>query len=624
MSKNSNTLNAKICLRKDTVGNWNNIKSRNTVLLDGEVAIVIDPLDQTYNFKIGDGITPFYELDFIKYKNITIGNSIDNDVYSLVNGLNDKSEGEYSHSEGINTITKKPGSHSEGLGWVFPDGESTLDEEYGCSAGFVSHTEGLFCNTEGFGSHTSGVNADDDGYAGTYVWQGYHGQPLTNQQLYSILSNLDTATQYFEQIIEDNPRYKSHGHGTFNVNPVGGSNGFYIGDSTLKTLLDNISNNIPSKTSDLTNDGDGTNPFLTQHQSLQNYALKSDLPYSLASVTSSTESWILYGNGYNPSHTYHFNIYYNEDDGMYYADIYDENDEIGDSAVVESEDNVVSFPYLNISAIKGESYQLLDHSISTISGLYYSEWIWNGGESGEPYYDSNEQCWYVNNPSWGGYTSPYYDSSEATYLYFYEESYEDVELTLTSISDQGDESSYYYTFEDSNGNTYNSYGYPGTWEAYRDSDSKYFSLNEEVTNSTEIGTTFWASNYDYITHECVLSTNYVKAIKLNIPQQISNNKARDFIVKIDLTPFNSSNIPIISFDGKLSNSLPTFTNRLYLLKFKETNENEFRCIDISSDVDINQLKTNVSSLQSNVQTINGSIQTINDTIGNLESIINGI
>ena len=32
---------------------------------------------------------------------------------------------------------------------------------------------------------------------------------------------------------------------------------------------------IPSKTSDLTNDGDGTNPFLTQHQSLANYVQKS-------------------------------------------------------------------------------------------------------------------------------------------------------------------------------------------------------------------------------------------------------------------------------------------------------------------------------------------------------------
>ena len=346
-------------------------------------------------------------------------------------------------------------------------------------------------------------------------------------------------------------------------------------------------------------------------------ALTDNIPYSLASVTSLTEDWILYGNGYNPSHTYSFNIVYDEGAGMYYANIYDENDEFGDTVYIDSEDSVVSFPYLNINAIKGDIYQLLDHSISTINGLYYSEWVWNGGESGEPYYDSNEQCWYVNNQSWGGYTNPYYDSSEATCLYFYEESYEDVELTLTSISDQGDGSCYYYTFEDSNGNTYNSYGYPGTWEAYRDSDSKYFYFNEEVTNSTEIGSTFWASNYDYNTHECTLSTNYVKAIKLNIPQQISNNKARDFIVKIDLTPFNSSNIPIISFNGKLSNSLPTFTNRLYLLKFKETNENEFRCIDISSDVDINQLKTNVSSLQ-------GNVQTINDTIGNLESIINGI
>ena len=35
------------------------------------------------------------------------------------------------------------------------------------------------------------------------------------------------------------------------------------------------SSSLPTKTSDLTNDGDGTNPFLTQHQSLANYVQKS-------------------------------------------------------------------------------------------------------------------------------------------------------------------------------------------------------------------------------------------------------------------------------------------------------------------------------------------------------------
>lgn len=46
-----------------------------------------------------------------------------------------------------------------------------------------------------------------------------------------------------------------------------------------KILQDNINDvisSIPVKTSDLTNDGDGTNAFLTQHQSLSNYIQKSN------------------------------------------------------------------------------------------------------------------------------------------------------------------------------------------------------------------------------------------------------------------------------------------------------------------------------------------------------------
>lgn len=36
--------------------------------------------------------------------------------------------------------------------------------------------------------------------------------------------------------------------------------------------------NIPTKTSNLTNDGDGTNPYLTEHQSLEEYTKTEDLP----------------------------------------------------------------------------------------------------------------------------------------------------------------------------------------------------------------------------------------------------------------------------------------------------------------------------------------------------------
>ena len=49
--------------------------------------------------------------------------------------------------------------------------------------------------------------------------------------------------------------------------------------SAVKTALDAIyakKTSLPTKTSDLTNDGDGTNAFLTQHQSLTDYVQKSN------------------------------------------------------------------------------------------------------------------------------------------------------------------------------------------------------------------------------------------------------------------------------------------------------------------------------------------------------------
>lgn len=48
------------------------------------------------------------------------------------------------------------------------------------------------------------------------------------------------------------------------------------------------SSSLPTKTSDLQNDGDGTNAFLTQHQSLTNYLQKTDVVDNLTSTSTNT------------------------------------------------------------------------------------------------------------------------------------------------------------------------------------------------------------------------------------------------------------------------------------------------------------------------------------------------
>lgn len=66
-----------------------------------------------------------------------------------------------------------------------------------------------------------------------------------------------------------------------NLTTTSTSNGLSLHANQGKALKDLIdakpsASDIPTKTSDLTNDGDGTNAFLTQHQSLTNYVQKSN------------------------------------------------------------------------------------------------------------------------------------------------------------------------------------------------------------------------------------------------------------------------------------------------------------------------------------------------------------
>jgi hypothetical protein len=61
-------------------------------------------------------------------------------------------------------------------------------------------------------SSAQGYLADEDGRIGTWVWQG-------------------TDVSRRENV------YRSHGDGTFNVKPVGGADGFWIGERTLGDMF---------------------------------------------------------------------------------------------------------------------------------------------------------------------------------------------------------------------------------------------------------------------------------------------------------------------------------------------------------------------------------------------------
>ena len=136
---------------------------------------------------------------------VTIGSRnpyVDVGPDSLANGDGVRASGDHSHAEGSATTAAGDYSHAEG--------------SVTTAAGDYSHAEGVETTAAGDCSHAEGVYAytkEQDSFA--FAWNG----DLERLEMYD--------------------PYESHGEGTFNINPVGGLNGFYIGEQTLAAILAN-------------------------------------------------------------------------------------------------------------------------------------------------------------------------------------------------------------------------------------------------------------------------------------------------------------------------------------------------------------------------------------------------
>ena len=106
---------------------------------------------------------------------------------SLANGGDTTASGDFSHAEGRRTTASGHFSHAEG--------------NLTTASGNYSHAEGYLSQTK-------------KGDAHAFAWNGDNSKT------------------------EDDP-YKSHGPGTFNINPIGGLDGFYIGDRKFSETLAN-------------------------------------------------------------------------------------------------------------------------------------------------------------------------------------------------------------------------------------------------------------------------------------------------------------------------------------------------------------------------------------------------
>ena len=133
---------------------------------------------------------------------VTIGSRVRGQpvgMYSLANGIITTASGDYSHAEGGGTTASGHYSHAEGGGTT--------------ASGASSHAEGHYTTASGDYSHAAGYMAQTrniDAYS--FAWNG--DETRTDQ-------------------------YSSHGPGTFNINPYGGLDGFWIGEQTLYSILTN-------------------------------------------------------------------------------------------------------------------------------------------------------------------------------------------------------------------------------------------------------------------------------------------------------------------------------------------------------------------------------------------------
>ncbi len=142
-------------------------------------------------------------------------------AYSLASGLDMTASGYAANAEGYKTTAAGTYSHSEGC--------STT------ATGICSHSEGNSTTAAGAYAHAEGYSTTASGNFSHA--EGYKAQTQTEDD-YAFSWNGDTKRA---------EPYSSHGKGTFNVNPEGGSDGFFVGEKKLSEVISDVVANKADK-----------------------------------------------------------------------------------------------------------------------------------------------------------------------------------------------------------------------------------------------------------------------------------------------------------------------------------------------------------------------------------------
>ena len=177
-------------------------------------------------------------------------------VYSLANGIIRIASGDYSHAEGLNTDASGDYSHAEGSVTSASGNYSHAEGSGTVASGYCSHAEGSDTSAPGYCSHAEGSvtsasgdcsHAEGSGTSASGDYSHAEGSGTVASGRFSHAEGVNALThaddRYAYAWNGDGDRtnsYISHGPGTFNINPVGGLSGFWIGEQTLTQVINAV------------------------------------------------------------------------------------------------------------------------------------------------------------------------------------------------------------------------------------------------------------------------------------------------------------------------------------------------------------------------------------------------
>lgn len=228
--------------------------------------------------------------------------------FAHAEGNNTKATGWQSHSEGYLTKASGISSHAGGSG----EGTRSDGEEYVGASGLYSFTMGLRCNATNIASFAQGSDtaalgkySHSEGYRTTANGNFSHAEGLytdaNGEASFAGGKNARAAHNRSFVWQGNNPpggdtswRYESNNAGTFNINPVGGIAGFFIGDSNLPTTLYNaITSSAPIEVRTERDNADGTTTTFTTNMPPIREAVENVSVAALLKPSSALEGWSL-------------------------------------------------------------------------------------------------------------------------------------------------------------------------------------------------------------------------------------------------------------------------------------------------------------------------------------------